>query len=122
MILKLRFIEHGQEVILSVLPFFHIYGANSIANLCLKNGVHIVTMPKFSPEDYIKTLVTFKPSTLFVVPSLIQFLTSHPLVTKEHLASIKNVVSGAAPANPSLIRKFQEKLKSGVTVRQGKCK
>jgi acyl-coenzyme A synthetase/AMP-(fatty) acid ligase len=60
-----------------------------------------------------------QPTVLFVVPSLLLFLASHPAVTKEHLSSIEKVVCGAAPATKNLIDKFKAKLDRDVNIRQG---
>jgi hypothetical protein len=62
---------------------------------------------------------TFQPEVLFVVPSLLLFLASHPAVTKAHLSSVENVVCGAAPATKNLIDKFKAKLDRDVNIRQG---
>jgi len=61
----------------------------------------------------------FQPRVLFVVPSLLLFLASHPAVTREHLSSIDDVVCGAAPATKNLIDKFKAKLDRDVNIRQG---
>jgi hypothetical protein len=61
----------------------------------------------------------FQPRVLFVVPSLLLFLASHPAVTKEHLSFIDDVICGAAPATKNLIDKFKAKLNRDVDVRQG---
>ncbi|XP_044255600.1 probable 4-coumarate--CoA ligase 1 [Tribolium madens] len=109
-----------KHTVLTVLPFFHIYGFNGILNLCLKHGSHIVTIPRFTPEDYLKTLVKYKPSFIFVVPSLLLFLASHPAVTKEHLSSIEAVQSGAAPLTEGLLQKFRQKVgRDDILIRQG---
>ncbi|CAH0400232.1 unnamed protein product [Chilo suppressalis] len=115
--------EKGQcEVVLTVPPFFHIYGFNGILNYNLRLGYHIVSMPKFTPEDYIKCLVQYKPSTLFVVPSLLAFLGTHPMVTKEHLQSVETIMVGAAPTTDSILEKFLlkcQKTKDQVRLLQG---
>ncbi|XP_018319915.1 probable 4-coumarate--CoA ligase 1 [Agrilus planipennis] len=119
-LLGLEKLPNKQDVAMTVLPFFHIYGFNGILNVCLKEGIHLVTLPRFTPEDYIKALVKYRPQNLFVVPSLLLFLASNPAVTREHLSSIKNIMSGAAPATEGLIYKFKEKLgRDDVIVRQG---
>ncbi|XP_021913242.1 4-coumarate--CoA ligase-like [Zootermopsis nevadensis] len=111
--------ETTQEVALSVLPYFHIYGFNGILNPTILYGMHIVSIPKFTPEDYIGCVIKFKPTILFVVPSLMLFLASHPSVTREHLSSIKHVVCGAAPATKNLIDKFKSKVDRDINIRQG---
>ncbi|CAG9788381.1 unnamed protein product [Diatraea saccharalis] len=115
--------EKGKgDVILTVPPFFHIYGFNGILNYNLKLGYHIVSMPKFTPDDYIKCLVQYKPTTLFVVPSLLAFLGTHPMVTKDHLQSVETIMVGAAPTTDSILEKFLlkcQKTKDEVRLLQG---
>ncbi|XP_024936948.1 4-coumarate--CoA ligase 1 isoform X2 [Cephus cinctus] len=110
----------SQETVLSVLPFFHIYGFNGILNFLMCHGVHIVTLPRFTPEDYLRCLAEYKPTTIFVVPSLLLFLATHAEVTAKDLSSIRRVICGAAPATKNLIDKFKQKLNhADCTVEQG---
>ncbi|KAL0829237.1 hypothetical protein ABMA28_004062 [Loxostege sticticalis] len=115
--------EKGKgDIVLTVPPFFHIYGFNGILNYNLTLGYHIVSMPKFTPDDYIKCLVEYKPTTLFVVPSLLAFLATHPMVKKEHLQSVETVMVGAAPTTDSMLEKFLlkcEKTKEEIRLLQG---
>ncbi|XP_075233966.1 uncharacterized protein LOC142331766 [Lycorma delicatula] len=109
-----------QERVLSVLPFFHIYGFNGILSTVLFHGMHMITLPKFTPELYIECVIKYKPTFLFVVPSLLLFLASHPAVKTEYLSSIKQITCGAAPATKGLIDKFKEKLgRKDLDIRQG---
>lgn len=101
---------NDQEMVFSVLPFFHVYGFNGILNLCIYNGVHVLTIPRFTPEDYLRCLVEYRPTAIFAVPSLLLFLATHPDVTKEHLQSLTRVICGAGPISTNIIRKLTEKL------------
>ena len=58
-----------QKVGLNVLPFFHIYGFNAILNSTFQQGLHMVCLSKFTPEDYISCVVKFK-----VIVSLLNLL------------------------------------------------
>ncbi|PZC84970.1 probable 4-coumarate--CoA ligase 1 [Helicoverpa zea] len=115
--------EKGKgDVLLTVPPFFHIYGFNGILNYNLKLGYHVVTMPRFTPDDYIKCLVEYQPTTLFVVPSLLAFLATHPSVKKEHLQWVETIMVGAAPTTDSMLEKFLlkcEKTKDQIKLLQG---
>ncbi len=44
-----------------------------------------------------------------MVPPLVSFLATHPMVKPSHLASVVAVTGGAAPFGPALIEKFKEK-------------
>lgn len=107
------------ETILTIPPFFHIYGFNGTLNVPIKEGSQVVTIPKFVPEDYIKALVEHKPNILFVVPALLQFLAGHPSVRKEMLESVEQVVVGAAAASVQLQEKFKTKCQRDVHILHG---
>jgi acyl-CoA synthetase (AMP-forming)/AMP-acid ligase II len=57
-----------QEVVLGVLPFFHVYGLTSILASSLYFGAKIVTLPQFKPDVYLSTLVKYKVGIIFVLP------------------------------------------------------
>ncbi|XP_038119997.1 probable 4-coumarate--CoA ligase 1 [Culex quinquefasciatus] len=107
------------ETILTIPPFFHIYGFNAILNMCLKTRNHLVSIPRFIPEDYIQCLVEFRPKFLFVVPSLMLFLATHPKVTSDHLSSVDSILVGAAAASLQLQEKFRQKCGRDVDIAQG---
>ncbi|RZF44911.1 hypothetical protein LSTR_LSTR010074 [Laodelphax striatellus] len=49
-----------QEKVLSVLPFFHIYGFNGILNTIMIYGMHMITLPKFTPEMYLEAVIKYR--------------------------------------------------------------
>ncbi|XP_055613446.1 probable 4-coumarate--CoA ligase 1 [Uranotaenia lowii] len=111
--------EGYTETILTIPPFFHIFGFNGILNPCLKSRNHLISIPRFIPEDYIQCLVEFQPKFLFVVPSLMLFLATHPKVTAEHLSSVDSVLVGASAASIQLQEKFKQKCGKDVDITQG---
>lgn len=66
-------------------------------------------MCRFSPENYIEALIKYRPTTLFVVPSLLVFLSGHPAVKREHLETIGTIIVGEAPATEGILKKFLKK-------------
>lgn len=108
-----------RDTILTIPPFFHIYGFNGILNESIKCRNHLISIPRFIPEDYIQCLVEFKPTFLFVVPSLMLFLATHPKVTQEHLSSVNAILVGAAAAPLQLQDKFKQKCGKDVDITQG---
>ncbi|XP_020279535.1 4-coumarate--CoA ligase 1-like [Pseudomyrmex gracilis] len=99
-----------QDVIPLILPFFHIYGMNSVTYPRLHFGSKIVTIPKFVPETFLNVMEKSKATSLFVVPPIVIFLSNSPLVKKKHLEHLHLIMSGAAPLAKSdadkLIDKF----------------
>lgn len=86
-----------QDVLPCVLPFFHIYGLTVTMISKLQQGTKLVTLPAFRPDTFLNSLTEHKGSVLHLVPPIILFLSQHPIVKPEHLVSVRNIFSGAAP-------------------------
>ena len=50
-----------------------------------------------------------KPTFLHLVPPLLGFLANNPLVTQDHLKSLRRINVGAAPIGQTLISQFYKK-------------
>ena len=50
----------GDDVLMGILPWFHIYGQTVVALACLKAGASVVSMPKFLPELFLKVIKDYK--------------------------------------------------------------
>lgn len=85
------------DVVLGVLPFFHIYGMVVIMSYALYKGATIVTMPRFDMEQFLTLTQTQRISYAFLVPPIVLGLAKHPLVDKFDLSSLRVIFSGAAP-------------------------
>jgi acyl-CoA synthetase (AMP-forming)/AMP-acid ligase II len=84
------------DVVIGVLPFFHIYGMNVVMNLALRRGATIVTMPRFELEPFLALLRDYHVTRAFLVPPIVLALAKHPSVNGYDLSALKIIVSGAA--------------------------
>ena len=111
-------IESSQgEVLIGILPFYHIYGMTVIMSMALRGGATIVTMPRFDLEHFLELMDTYKVTVAYLVPPIILALAKHPLVDKYDLSSLKQITSGAAPLSSSLSDECATRL--GCVVKQG---
>ncbi|KAB0798980.1 hypothetical protein PPYR_06860 [Photinus pyralis] len=101
--------EH-QDVVPAILPLFHIFGLTGVLLTHLKNLCKVVTVPRFSPEQFLQLLTKHQPQILFVVPPIVGLMANQSELKKEYLQPVRTICSGAAP----LGRKDEEKLKSKV--------
>ncbi|XP_053982458.1 uncharacterized protein LOC128878350 [Hylaeus volcanicus] len=101
--------EDFQEVVPLVLPFFHIFGMNSIVLPRLANGTQIITLPKFVPELFISVLAKQRVTGLFLVPPLVLYCNAVPHIKKEYLESVHHAIIGAAPLSKADADRFYEK-------------
>jgi len=92
------------DVLIGVLPFFHIYGMLVIMNNCLYQGATIVTMPRFDLEDFLNLIQKYAVTRAHLVPPIVLGLTRHPLVDQYDLSSLKVIISAAAPLGEDMAR------------------
>ncbi|OED36361.1 AMP-dependent synthetase [Chromatiales bacterium (ex Bugula neritina AB1)] len=85
------------DVVIGVLPFFHIYGMVVIMIAALVTGSKIITMPRFDMEQFLALIEQYKVTRAALVPPIIIGLTKHPAVDLYDLSSLEYINSGAAP-------------------------
>ncbi|MEG8181981.1 4-coumarate--CoA ligase family protein [Nocardia terpenica] len=107
--------EH--EKVLAVPPFHHAFGLIMVLNASLRHGATIVTMPRFDPEDYLKSIQRHRITRLYVVPTIAVLLARSPLVDAYDLSSLREIVSGGAALDPQIARLCRDRL--GCRVAQG---
>ena len=92
-----------------MLPMYHIFAMNVTMSGMLYKGGKLVTVPMFEPNMFLETMLTYRPTTLHLAPPLVSFLVNHPLVTQDHMASLRDVLVAAAPTGQTLIDLFLKK-------------
>jgi len=90
------------DVMIGVLPFFHIYGLTVLVNLALRKGATVVTMPRFDLEEFLQLMQEHGVTFACLVPPIVLALAKHPAVDKFDLSSLEQVMSGAAPLDASV--------------------
>jgi acyl-CoA synthetase (AMP-forming)/AMP-acid ligase II len=105
------------DVVMAVLPFFHIYGMTVLLNLALRRRATLVTMPRFDLAAFLEALAEYRVTWGFIAPPIAVALAKHSLVDEYDLSALRVVFSGAAPLDGALGRALAERL--GVAVIQG---
>lgn len=98
----------GEEVILGMLPFFHVYGMTTVLLLTVMKASKMVLIPKFDVEAALKTIDKQKPTLFPGAPTMYIGLLNHPDIGKYDLSSIKACISGSAPLPVEVQEKFEE--------------
>ncbi|KGP90875.1 long-chain fatty acid--CoA ligase [Pontibacillus chungwhensis BH030062] len=99
--------KKGEEVILGILPFFHVYGMTSVMNLSIMLGNKMVLLPKFEVEDVLKTIQKQRPTLFPGAPTIYIALLNHPSLQKYDLSSIEACISGSAPLPAEVQEQFE---------------
>ncbi|XP_034832836.1 uncharacterized protein [Maniola hyperantus] len=111
--------ETHQDVVLAVLPFFHIYAATALMFHKMRHGIKLVTLAKFQPEVFLHTLLKQKVNWLFVAPPLVMLMANHPLSSPKLYQYLDNVINGAAGMTSSEVERFLEKVQRKIRYNQG---
>ncbi|MEG0258953.1 MAG: long-chain-fatty-acid--CoA ligase [Lysinibacillus sp.] len=99
--------KNGEETILGILPFFHVYGMTTVMLLSVFTQNRMVLLPKFDAETALKTIDKQKPTLFPGAPTIYIGLLNHPDIKKYDLSSIKACLSGSAPLPVEVQEQFE---------------
>ncbi|KAK4610687.1 putative 4-coumarate--CoA ligase 1 [Fulvia fulva] len=105
-----HYYQSGQDKILGVLPFFHIYGLTGLVHQPLHRGIELVVMPAFDLKLFLESVQKHKITFIYVAPPVIVRLARDEMVKNYDLSSIKMITSGAAPLTRELVDTVHKKL------------
>ncbi|KAM0790826.1 hypothetical protein ACM66B_004671 [Microbotryomycetes sp. NB124-2] len=98
------------EVVMGVLPLYHIFGLIVLCMNTLANGGTVILLPKFDLVKFCESVQKYKGTVALVVPPIALGLAKHPIVDKFDLKSLRFILSGAAPLSAELQQALQNRL------------
>jgi len=97
----------GPDIVLGVLPLFHIYGMSSVMNFSIRGAGTMVLQPRFVVDDVLKAIQRERPHLLPGVPTMYMALNQAPRLSRYNLRSLKGAISGAAPLPREVQARFE---------------
>ena len=107
----------SDDVVIAVLPFFHVYGLQILLNFNIRVGATTVSLPRFDLEQFLRTMQDHGVTRAYLVPPIVLALAKHPLVDQYDLSKLKSIVSGAAPLSTELANEVTDRI--GAEILQG---
>ena len=107
---------HGDDVVLGVLPLFHVYGLNAVLGGVLKHRAKLVLVDRFDPQGTLDLIDDEACSVVPIAPPVFGYWLPDPTLS-ERLGPVRLVLSGSAPLAAELIEQFTER--TGIAVHQG---
>jgi len=104
-----------QDVFLTAIPLFHIYGMTTAMNAPIYMAGTMVILPRPDPLDVLKAIQNQKVTVYSGVPTLYSQLIDHPDIKKYNLRTVRFCISGSSPLPPEVQKQFME-LSGGVLV------
>lgn len=95
------------DVLLHILPIFHVHGLIVALHGALNAGATIILLPKFDPEKTLQTLSDRKCTILMAVPAIHRRLINTPNAADYDLSSIRLITSGSDRLPDDLFRQFK---------------
>jgi fatty-acyl-CoA synthase len=105
-----------RDVVLAVMPQFHVGGWNIQPLLAWWSGATVVLERTFDPGRVLHLIAERGITTMMGVPANYLFLAQHPEFAATDLSSLGHAVVGGAPMPPALLRTWHAR---GVALTQG---
>ncbi len=101
-------VSEQQEVMLGLLPYFHVYGLTVCLAFATSFAARLVPIPRYAPVELLRTIEKFRPTIFPGAPSVYLSLMQQKNIGDFDLTSIRYCVSGSAPMPPEGLKRFQE--------------
>lgn len=107
---------HGDDVVLGVLPLFHVYGLNAVLGGVIRHRAKLVLVDRFDPQGALDLIEDEACSVIPVAPPVFAYWRDEEQL-KERLGPVRLMLSGSAPLSAELIEEFVGL--TGIPIHQG---
>ncbi len=103
-----RFPLAEDDVVLTVLPQFHVGAWNIQPLLAWAAGARVVLPAAFDAGEALAALARERVTTMMGVPTVYQLMAEHPAFSGTDLAGLRTALVGGAPLEPSVAAAWQD--------------
>ncbi len=101
-------LEPGNEIMLAVIPFFHVFSMTVALNLSIHNGFKLIPHPRFELKSVLADIQAKKPTMFPGVSTLYATINNYKHLERYDLSSIKMCISGGGPLPVEVKHRFEE--------------
>ncbi|MEX0704667.1 MAG: long-chain fatty acid--CoA ligase [Planctomycetales bacterium] len=109
--------QPGTETVLSVLPFFHVFGATVAMLSPIAGGATLVLQAQFQPRRILATMQQCRPNLAPMVPFMFAALNQAMHRRRRNIDGLDFCFSGASPLAAEVRDEFQDR--TGATIFEG---
>ncbi len=102
-------VDPGRDVMMGVLPFFHVFAMTVVLNCAVMEGMKIVLHPKFDLDALLTSVKKHRPTLFPAVPAIFGAIAQSPRVGRIDFSCVKFCMSGGAPLPDAVRQVFTEK-------------
>jgi long-chain acyl-CoA synthetase len=97
------------DIVLTVLPLFHVYGMSSAMNLGIRFGACLSLVPRFTPETVLATIDRDRATVFAGVPTMFVALLDCPAADRFDTSSLRVCVSGGDSIAATVLDAFEQR-------------
>ncbi len=99
--------QEGMEVVLCVLPFFHVYGMMAAMNVGFYLGSTLILVPRFDVKEVVRLIGKYKVTMFPGVPTIYVAMNEYASRRRVDLSSVEVCISGGAPLPVEVAQEFE---------------
>jgi long-chain acyl-CoA synthetase len=105
------------DVVITVVPLFHVFGLSSILNICVRFGCTMSLLPRFTPAAVLTAIQRDRATIFEGVPTMFADLLSQPDLDRFDLSSLRIALSGGASIPAPVLDAFEDRF--GLIILEG---
>ena len=105
------------DVVIAVLPLFHVFGLSSILNCCVRFGCTLSLLPRFTAAAVLTAIERDRATIFEGVPTMFADLLSYPALEGRDLSSLRVAISGGASIPAPVLDAFEKRF--GLVILEG---
>jgi long-chain acyl-CoA synthetase len=107
----------ADDIVLTVLPLFHIFALSSILNIAVRFGCTLSLVPRFEPGAVLRAIERDRATIFEGVPTMYVGLLAHPELDTFDTSSLRVAISGGAAIPAKVLDAFEARF--GVVILEG---
>lgn len=101
-------VRPGEQRMLGVLPFFHVFAMTAVMNFSVYAALRIIALPRFDIKETLRVIHKKKPHFFPAVPAIYSAINNMAERSKFDLSSLEYCISGGAPLPVEVKKTFEE--------------
>jgi acyl-CoA synthetase (AMP-forming)/AMP-acid ligase II len=97
-----------EDVVLGLLPWFHITGMEGQMNMMAYRGVTVVAIGRFDLVTVLRAIETYRCTRTTFITTVNVAIVNFPKTKEFDLSSLRQCFSGGAPVPPAIARRWEE--------------
>ncbi|MEV4471860.1 long-chain fatty acid--CoA ligase [Nonomuraea sp. NPDC049504] len=105
------------DVVLTILPMFHVFGMSSILNVAVRFGCTLSLVPRFDAKAALEAIQRDRVTIFEGVPTMFVAVLEHPELDRYDTSSLRVAISGGAAIPAHVLDAFEQRF--GIIVLEG---